>query len=262
MKQRIFTAIVALLIFVPILIYGKLPFIILVYLMASVGLRELLRMGKKEQDLFLNAISYLSLWTILLPLDQFKLFSVSFAKIEVVIVFIMLLLFYTVLTKNKFNFTDAGFMLLSTLYVGVGFYFLIIARINGLNFVLFILFAIWATDTGAYFIGRSMGKRKLWPEISPNKTVGGAIGGIISAIVVGMIFYVVYPFEYSALYTLIILIAISVVGQIGDLTASGYKRQYQVKDSGILLPGHGGILDRMDSLIFVLPLLYVLQFIG
>lgn len=262
MKQRILTAILALIIFVPFVLYGSWPFILFVYLLASIGLRELLLMGEKANNIFLSIISYLTLWVILLPFNSFKLFTIEFTKIEVIIIFVMLLLFYTVLTKNKFNFTDAGFVLLSTIYVGIGFYFLILTRIEGLNFVLFTLFSIWATDTGAYFVGRSLGKRKLWPEISPNKTIEGAIGGILSAVIVGLIFYFVYPFEQTVFYIIIVIISISAIGQIGDLAASAYKRHYHVKDSGKLLPGHGGILDRMDSLIFVLPFLYVLQFIG
>lgn len=262
MKQRIITAILALIIFIPLVLYGHWPFILFVYILATIGLRELLQMGEKGKDLFLNIVSNLALWVILLPLDTFKLFTVNVTKIEIIIVFVILLLFYTVVTKNKFNFTDAGFVLLATIYVGIGFYFLIVARLDGLNYVLFVLFAIWATDTGAYFVGSALGKKKLWPEISPNKTIEGAIGGIISAVIVGLVYYFVYPFEQSVLYIIIIIISISVVGQIGDLAASAYKRNYQVKDSGKLLPGHGGILDRMDSLIFVLPFLYVLQFIG
>lgn len=262
MKQRILTAILALIIFVPLVLYGGWPFTLFVYLLASIGLNELLKMGNKAKNLFLTSVSYITLWVMLLPFNDFNLFSVKFTKIEILIIFVMLLLFYTVLTKNKFNFTDAGFVLVATIYVGIGFFFLIVTRAEGLNYILFILFSIWATDTGAYFVGRSLGKRKLWPEISPNKTVEGAIGGIIIACIVGITFYFIYPFDQSLLYIILVIISISIVGQIGDLVASAFKRHYQVKDSGKILPGHGGILDRMDSLIFVLPFLYVLQFIG
>lgn len=262
MKQRIITGLLALIIFVPVVLYGGWPFVLFIYFIASIGLMELLRMGRHKKFDFIWVLAFLALWIILLPLTDLTVLSVTISKIDALIVFIMLVLFYTVITKNKFTFTDAGFAFIATIYVGIGFYFLIVARMEGLNYVLFVLFVIWGTDTGAYFIGRALGKRKLWPEISPNKTVEGAIGGIVIACIVGVAFHLIYPFEQSMLRIIIVIISISVVGQIGDLVASAYKRNYHVKDSGKLLPGHGGILDRMDSLIFVLPFLYVLQFIG
>ena len=131
---------------------------------------------------------------------------------------------------------------------------------NGLPLFFFVLFNIWATDSGAYFIGRALGKRKLWPEISPKKTVEGAIGGIASALVLTVIFQLIHPlFSFSE--ALLAAIVIAVFGQMGDLVESALKRHYGVKDSGNILPGHGGILDRFDSLIFVLPILHVLQLV-
>src|SRR5690625_6835489 len=159
----------------------------------------------------------------------------------------MLLLTYTVFSKNKFTFTNPGFILSSTLYVGIGFYFLILTRTAGLNYVLFSLFVIWATDTGAYFFGRAFGKRKLSPEISPNKTIAGALGGVLSACLVGLSFQLFYPFEHSLIIILIITILVSIVGQIGDLIASAYKRHYEVKDSGNLLRSEERRVGREQS---------------
>lgn len=262
MIQRIVTAIVALIIFVPFVLYGKLPFVLFTYVLATIGLMELLNMYKVKKASFISLLSFIFLWLILLPYPEITVSTYTFTKVEVIISFVMLLLIYTVLTKNHFTFDHAAFILLSTIYVGFGFYFLTVVRMNGLNYMLFVLFIIWATDTGAYFSGRFFGRKKLWPAISPNKTVEGAIGGILIACVVGVLFQLIHPFDYSVLTLLIITVLISVIGQIGDLVASAYKRHYQIKDSGNLLPGHGGILDRMDSLIFVLPFLYLIQFIG
>jgi len=262
MKQRILTAAVALILFIPFVLYGGWPFALFVYVMATIGLTELLRMCNISKFSLLGIVGYLFLWLILIPNNEMNVFSFSFTKIEVVISFVMLLLFTTVITKNKFAFDQAAFVFLSTIYVGIGFYFLVLARMNGLNYVLFALFIIWATDTGAYFFGNALGKKKLWPEISPNKTFAGAIGGILIACIVGVIFQLVYPFDHSLVTILLVAITTSIVGQIGDLVASAYKRHYEIKDSGNILPGHGGILDRMDSLIFVLPFLYVIQFIS
>src|SRR5690606_996650 len=120
----------------------------------------------------------------------------------------------------------------------------------------------WATDTGAYFFGRAFGKHKLWPTISPKKTIEGAIGGIISACIVGISFHLIYPFEHSFWMIVLVTILVSMVGQLGDLVESAYKRYFGVKDSGNILPGHGGILDRFDSLLFVVPFLHLIHFIS
>lgn len=259
MKQRIVTAIIAMLIFLPLLLYGQWPFILLVYVMASIGLIELLRMRKRVKQLPI-VLSLICLWILLSPiLTQEEL--ALFTKLDLLIGYIMLLLLYTVLTKNRFTFDDASFVLLATFYIGLGFYFLIEARSLGLNYILYILLVIWATDTAAYFCGNAFGKNKLWPEISPKKTIEGALGGVVCASIIGVIYHLIYPFDYSLITVIIITMLISIVGQLGDLVASALKRHYDVKDSGQILPGHGGIIDRMDSLLFVLPFLALIQFI-
>lgn len=263
MKQRIVTAIVALIIFLPIVIIGDMPFIFFIYLIATIGLTELLRMRRIPLVSIPGIIGALGLWLILLPAKS-TIFPIGFLSItDVYTVIILFLLAYTVLVRNKFTFDEAGFVILTTLYVGIGFYFLIETRLgtSGFSNILFAFFIIWATDTGAYFVGKAFGKRKLWPDISPNKTVEGAVGGILTACVVAVIFHLVHPFPHSMLIVIFVTIFASMVGQVGDLVESAFKRNYGVKDSGKLLPGHGGILDRFDSLLFVLPFLHLLQFI-
>ncbi|NSL51151.1 phosphatidate cytidylyltransferase [Calidifontibacillus erzurumensis] len=262
MKTRIITAILAASIFLPLVIVGGVPFILLVYLLGTIAFKELLRMKKIPLFSLPALIGFLFLWILLLP----KPFLIehlgnSFSKIEVALVVVLLLLTYTVISKNKFTFDDAGFLILSTLYVGIGFYYFIETRFAGLPYVFFALFVIWATDSGAYFVGRAFGKRKLWPEISPNKTIAGFVGGVLSAVVVAFIFQLVQPLHSSMLVVLVVAMITSLCGQMGDLVESALKRHYIVKDSGHILPGHGGILDRFDSLLFVLPILHFLQFI-
>ncbi|WP_178075295.1 phosphatidate cytidylyltransferase, partial [Pseudomonas sp. 2822-17] len=94
--------------------------------------------------------------------------------------------------------------------------------------------------------------------ISPKKTIEGAIGGLLSAFVIGTIYVIIFPIFDSWVIATLIIIVVSVTGQLGDLVESALKRHYSVKDSGQVLPGHGGILDRFDSLIFVMPILYLL----
>lgn len=263
MKQRIITAVLALIIFLPFVIYGEWPFVIFVYFLATIGLCELIKMHKISIISIPVFLAIGMLWAVLSQFDDDIIPYIMLSKVDITMLFVMLLLTYTVLLKNKFNFDDAGFILLATIYVGMGFYFLIETRSeNGLNYIFYVLFVIWATDTGAYFVGRSLGKKKLWPKISPNKTVEGAIGGILAACIVGVVFQLIHPFEHSMVIVIAVTVLVSIFGQIGDLVESAFKRHYGVKDSGKIMPGHGGILDRLDSLIFVLPLLHFIHFIG
>ncbi len=133
----------------------------------------------------------------------------------------------------------------------------------GVFMVVYLLFCAWFGDSGAYFVGTFLGKHKLCPEISPKKTVEGLIGGIITVGVVVAIQCLVYnlflPTDIKMSYAVLIPVGMvaSGVGVLGDLSASVIKRQYEVKDFGNLMPGHGGVLDRFDSVLFVAPFLYV-----
>lgn len=121
----------------------------------------------------------------------------------------------------------------------------------------------WATDTGAYFVGRSVGRHKLIPSVSPAKTIEGAVGGVAIAVLAAWLYviFLLRPFAQLSMLPVgltVFAIVVSCVAQIGDLAESLFKRDAGVKDSSRLLPGHGGILDRFDSLLFVLPVAYVL----
>ncbi|OCA86088.1 phosphatidate cytidylyltransferase [Bacillus sp. FJAT-27225] len=262
MKQRIITAVIAAGLFLPIVIIGGLPLTILVYLLASIGLYELAKMKKINLVSFPGILSLFVLWVLLLPgrFDQILDF-LNMGKQEIAILGVLLILAYTVASKNRFTFDDASFMAMAVIYVGAGFYFFMETRdLGGLVWVFYSLFIMWATDSGAYFIGKAMGKRKLWPEISPNKTVEGSIGGVVCALAVAVLFVVFSDIgEGSVIKLLVITALLSVFGQLGDLAESAFKRNYGVKDSGSILPGHGGILDRFDSLLFVWPLIHLFQ---
>lgn len=126
-------------------------------------------------------------------------------------------------------------------------------RANWLEFILFLLVFNFSVDTGAWFFGRNFGRRKLWPSISPKKTQEGALGGsIFATIVASLISY--FFFEQLSISLIICFLIMSVFAQLGDLIESKFKRQLGIKDSSNLIPGHGGIYDRIDSLIYVAPL--------
>jgi len=264
LKQRIITAVIAAALFIPIVILGGLPFTLLMYAISAVGLYEILRMKGLSIFSIHGFITLFALFLFLLP-DRWTIQlmeTTGYSKIDFALIAVLLLLTYTVIVKNRYTFEDAAFSILSTLYVGIGFFYFIETRLVGIEYVIFALVIIWTTDSGAYFIGKKFGKRKLWPDISPNKTVEGFYGGIGTAIVFALIFQLITPISSSYTILIIVTVLASIFGQMGDLVESALKRHYNVKDSGNILPGHGGILDRFDSLLFVLPLLHFLHFVG
>ena len=152
---------------------------------------------------------------------------------------------------------------LVTYMYGIRYHDYAVSAAAGTVLVMFPVTLTWATDTGAYFVGRSIGRNKLIPSVSPGKTVEGAIGGVVVAVIAAWL-YVTFLLEPVAQLSMLpagligFAILVSIVAQVGDLAESLFKRDAGVKDSSRLLPGHGGILDRFDSLLFVLPVAYVL----
>lgn len=263
MKERMITGVIAGLAFITLIIIGGLPFTIVILLLASLAMVELLKMKNIVPASGVGILSLLIMWVWLIPNEWLILYLPSISRLDLFLAITLVLLTVTVTSKNSFDFDGVSFLTLSSIYVGLGFHFLIETRLSeqGISLLFFILILIWTTDSCAYFCGRAFGKRKLWPEISPKKTIEGSIGGIVSALIVGLIFQYLFPIYNSVLTVIAVSIVISIVGQLGDLVESALKRHYTVKDSGTILPGHGGILDRFDSLLFVMPVLYLFNFI-
>jgi phosphatidate cytidylyltransferase len=134
---------------------------------------------------------------------------------------------------------------------------LIDMRPNGPVWIFFLLIIVFAGDTGAFYFGRLMGRHKLYEAVSPNKTWEGAIGGWIASLTAGLLFIRLAGPCTLTLKVVILILLLSMAGQIGDLCESMVKRSHGVKDSGRILPGHGGILDRIDGLLFAIPVLYI-----
>ncbi|WP_281165038.1 phosphatidate cytidylyltransferase [Liquorilactobacillus sicerae] len=253
MKQRVITAVVALLIFIPLAIIGKTPFNILTIVLGLIAMSEILIMRKKLLVSPEALFSGLAAFVLLVPTTWLDFLPSNSSRFTIFYFFMLLLLLYTVITRNRFSFDDAAVLLLGALFISMGFHYLIAARQAGLSTLFFLLLIVWSTDTGAYLFGRRFGKHKLAPHISPNKTWEGSIGGTLLALVVGIIFNLFWPQITNWALAVGMILVLSIVGQFGDLVESALKRFYGVKDSGRILPGHGGILDRFDSLLFVLP---------
>lgn len=262
LKTRIITAVVALIFFIPFVVYGGIPFELLSILLATIALYEVLVMTKQRIFSMNGIITLLLMWLVVVP-DRYLDFldTLHITEMEVIFILMALLLANTVFSRNKFHFDQVGICMVAAFYTGFGFHYLALTREAGLMYVLFALFIVWTTDTGAYFIGKAIGKHKLAPNVSPNKTVEGFIGGIVCALVIAGGFYYFAELPGNIALVLALLVFLSIFGQLGDLVESALKRFYGVKDSGKILPGHGGILDRFDSLLFVLPLLHILQII-
>ncbi|EKU50478.1 phosphatidate cytidylyltransferase [Staphylococcus massiliensis] len=256
MKVRTITTIIALLVFLPFVLYGGTPLIAFSYLLAIIALKELLNMNQIKILSIPGLISTLALLIIMFPQNAGSWVGVYQLKTLTILSFVFLS--YTVMSKNRFSFMDAAFCLMSIAYVGIGFMYFYETRTAGLQFILLALCTVWLTDTGAYIFGKMIGKHKLWPVISPNKTIEGFIGGIFCSLLVPLLLSLVVDFHYPMWLLLISTVIFSMFGQLGDLVESGFKRHFGVKDSGRLLPGHGGILDRFDSFMFVLPLMNIL----
>ena len=153
---------------------------------------------------------------------------------------------------------DGALTLFGVLYLGLTLGTLSMTRLlpQGEWLIFFLLLVTWASDTGAYYVGTLFGRHRLAPRISPKKTVEGLVGGLIAAIIVGYVARWWFLPELSGLDCLILAILLTVTGLWGDLTESVMKRSAGMKDSGGILPGHGGMLDRLDSLLFAAPTFY------
>ncbi len=145
----------------------------------------------------------------------------------------------------------------ATIFIGtyVVFFMYHMMLMNGSKYVWLVYIIAFGSDTFAYFTGKLFGKHKLYPVVSPNKTIEGAIGGIIGSAILSLIYFN-YLSINKFLYIIIFSVSASVFSMTGDLAASKIKREYGIKDFGYLLPGHGGILDRFDSVLFVAPAVY------
>ncbi len=259
LQKRVIFGAIALAIFLSFVLKGGVFFQLFASLLAMLATAELIKMHRLSPSTIEGILAMLASVVLTLPLENYLPFLPTDGNYIAYAIVVFFLLGSTVFNLGTYSYSEVVFPIASSFYVGIGFHNLVLARMDGLNKVLFALLIVWATDTGAYMIGRQIGRRKLIPKVSPNKTVEGFFGGIASALVVAGIFMLVdksvttlYPF--AVMLPLVALF--SVFAQFGDLVESAIKRHFGFKDSGQIIPGHGGILDRFDSLIFVFPIMH------
>jgi len=260
--KRISSALIGFPLVVLVLLLGnKIVISIVISLIAIMCMYEYFNaVSKKAKPI--KWIGYLSCLVIAI---------VSFISIETlkniiligISVIFAIMFFNVVISDMKKDFQDATYTLFGIIYIVFFLIFFVLIRNleNGKILIWYPIFIAWGTDVFAYIFGKRIGKHK-FSKISPKKTVEGCIAGTIGAIIVVFIYtFLVNKFtnlDYSYIYMIIITLVLSVLSQIGDFTASSIKRYVEIKDYSELIPGHGGMLDRIDSLLFIAPFAYIL----
>jgi phosphatidate cytidylyltransferase len=185
--------------------------------------------------------------------------SKAFTTFAVVFLFLSFSIFTLFTFKDiKSAASEAALLFFGVIYIPylLGYLVLLRSHPQGFKWILLIMFIVMSCDSAAYFIGCRYGKRRLYPEVSPKKSVEGAIGGLAGSLVGALVARLLFFAELSVGDALLAALLIGALGQIGDLFESLLKRSCNVKDSGAIFPGHGGILDRLDSILFAAPAAY------
>ena len=255
MKKRIISAIIILAVFIPFLLIGELPFTIFMSIIGMLGLYELIHIRESRKEFPLITKFFAFICFALLMFISYGNFDFQFSldlRYVSLLIFLFLLPMVFINDNKKYNLNDALFQVGCVLFLGISFNLLMLIREKSLEIIIYLLLIQTLTDTFALITGRLVGKHKLCPTISPKKTIEGALGGTLVATFVSVAFYMtVCASSANLLFVIVVTILLSVVGQLGDLVFSAIKRYYDKKDFSDLIPGHGGILDRFDSLIFI-----------
>ena len=264
MKTRILTSIIIAAVAIPTLVFsGTLLYPIVMSALSLMAVFEMLRVLGYAKKLAIVIPAYLI--ALAFPTAAYfaatDVIKYSVVAAAVIFVYLLYLLTLPVLTRGKLKITGMSAVFCTTVYVILAFSALSAVRTldNGVFYMFIPFICSWVSDVFAYFVGRLFGKHKLIPEISPKKTVEGSIGGIVFAVLAMLLFgFIVDSFFDAITVNYLVLglmgFVLSIISQIGDLIASSLKREYGVKDYSNLLPGHGGIADRFDS-IFAISLL-------
>lgn len=264
MKRRILSGAIFLLVLILIGVFDS-PFVdtCVITALSIVGIYEYNKAFKNSGYKPISWVGYLGSFTMFLMggiiQDQDKMLITKIALPALIILVFM----YIILTNLKRSIVDVAITVFSLVYIPFMFSFLklILMMQNGRFLILYVFIAAFASDTFAYFVGTKFGKTKLCPEISPKKTIEGSMGGILGVIICYIVLTYVgnayFNMNMNIIYMLIAGIIAGIAGQYGDLSASAIKRYCKIKDFGNIIPGHGGILDRFDSMLFVAPVMYM-----
>ena len=268
LSKRVLVAVVGIPTIMILIFYGGWYFFLLIFIITLVAQWEFYEMQKKKQIKPQRYSGILTGQIILLGIQtgEWQIFGTG-------LVFLLLfILTFELFCHHQNAGVNIGVTLLGILYIPVFLGTLIYTKSYidhafsgvqnaGFKYILLILITIWICDTFAYGIGRNLGKHKLYEKASPNKTVEGSIAGLFGAVLTVIVVKVLNILPFDWYHVILMGIIIGIFGQIGDLVESWFKRDVGVKDSSTLLPGHGGMLDRFDSLLFLSPILSILTFL-
>lgn len=253
-RTRLISGIVLMAITIALMVYGAFPLFWAITAISVIGLFELYRAVNMEKTLP-AVVGYISSVVIdILILDDYYEYLLLW-----IIITLMVMMACYVIAYPKYNAEQMTMLVFGLLYVTVMLSFVFKVRFvaNGILFVWLIFIGAWGSDTCAYCVGKLLGKHKLPSKLSPNKTIEGCVGGIIGAALIGFLYALAFFKDTDYWWQFAVIgAASSIISQIGDLTASAIKRNHDIKDYGKLIPGHGGILDRFDSIIFIAPLVF------
>lgn len=256
MAKRIVSAFTVLLIIVPLIYLGGSAFNIGVYIISMIALKEFLDIKSKKKDIpiLIQVIAYIFMTLIILGEVTLSKTSINFdykLLSSLFLTFLIPTVFYH--ERKTYSINDAFYLMGGILFLSISMSLLIMLRNIDLYLFIYLLILPMATDTFAFIGGNLIGKTKLLEEISPNKTVEGMVIGTIMGTFISSMFYltVIDPM-YDKVSLIIMSFFLSLLGQLGDLVFSAIKRYFHKKDFSNLIPGHGGILDRLDSIIFVI----------
>jgi phosphatidate cytidylyltransferase len=259
-RTRLISGIVLLAITIAVVILGDDLLFGVLLVISMIGLYELYKIVNIHRSLpgILGYICCLSYYILLY-------FDLSQYQMMLFIFFLMLLMFAYVFGFPKFSTEQIAVSFFGLFYVSIMLSYIYQVRIldDGAWIVWLIFIGAWGSDTCAYAVGVLFGKHKFAPKLSPKKSLEGCIGGIVGAALIGFLYATaigsyITQLQNPQLIFAIIGAASSVISQIGDLAASAIKRNHNIKDYGNLIPGHGGILDRFDSIIFTAPIVFYL----
>jgi phosphatidate cytidylyltransferase len=232
--------------------------LILVVLVTAGGMMELLSLLVPETKSWVRIVTLAT--SLLLPLATYWKGVLGLSTATVAVIFVALTIHLLLYAQQKAILQSLGAMVFAQLYIPflLSHVLLLFQVPSGRRWIFFLFFVIFAGDTGAYYAGQRWGRHKLWPAVSPGKTVEGALGGLLSSLATSLLVgkLLLSLGESGVSFLLSLGLVIASVGQMGDLMESMIKRVSKVKDASSILPGHGGLLDRLDSLIFAFPLTY------
>ncbi len=252
LKQRTMSAIVGIPLVLALTWFGGLPFFAAIAFVGHLALLEYFRLASVNDKVF-QVVAIAGHYILLYILWSWGVQSLSFAFI---FFFLVINVFWIITYPKDFRVLAAVMWGLTYVSLLLCFFLLLRNQPQGFTFVVAVLIAVWASDIGAYFTGTSFGRRRLAPLVSPKKSFEGALGGMLFSL---LLFSILAPqLSMSRGFAALFAASLSLAGIVGDLSESALKRWSNTKDSGTFLPGHGGVLDRLDSLLFAAPTAYIL----